>query len=231
MLSVQVKQGVVLQQGLTKSLPPLISHTVKTQVERQEGGVHGQGVSYSFGSRASNIVVAHVQGLEFTPGEQLSKGSGSFVSDHVVREVKLPQGRVVQKVFHQQAALFVLNVALMELQKLKEQNRDHGAQAAVDGHQAAVAVAAPAAAVVVVDHHHLSGVSCWRERTRDEGLSPRLHVQAQVFHHAVDAVVQGQTASLGLDVPSADGTLVFLFAPLLDTVTAEAVSAAQDDRL
>lgn len=65
----------------------------------------------------------------------------------------------------------------------------------------------------------------------DEGLSPRLHVQAQVFHHAVDAVVQGQTASLRLDGPSADGTLVFLFAPLLDTVTAEAMSAVQDDCL
>ena len=65
----------------------------------------------------------------------------------------------------------------------------------------------------------------------DEGLPPRLHVQAQVFHHAVDAVVQGQTAGLRLDGLSADGTLVFLFAPLLNAVTAEAVGAVQDDGL
>lgn len=65
----------------------------------------------------------------------------------------------------------------------------------------------------------------------DERLPPRLHVQAQVFHHTVDAVVQGQAAGLRLDGLSADGTLVFLFAPLLDAVTAEAVSAVQDDCL
>lgn len=65
----------------------------------------------------------------------------------------------------------------------------------------------------------------------DECLAPRLHVQTQVFHHAVDAVVQGQTAGLGLDGLSADGTLVFLFAPLLDAVAAEAVSTVQDDCL
>lgn len=62
-------------------------------------------------------------------------------------------------------------------------------------------------------------------------LPPRLHVQAQVLHHAVDAVVQGQAAGLGLDGPPADGTLVLLSAPLLDAMTAEAVSAAQDDGL
>lgn len=65
----------------------------------------------------------------------------------------------------------------------------------------------------------------------DEGLPPRLHVQAQVFHHAVNAVVQGQAAGLGEDALSADGTLIFLFAPLLDAVTAEAVGAVQDDSL
>lgn len=65
----------------------------------------------------------------------------------------------------------------------------------------------------------------------DEGLAPRLHVQAQVLHHAVDAVVQGQAARLGLDGLSADGTLVFLFAPLVDAEAAEAVSAVQDDGL
>lgn len=65
----------------------------------------------------------------------------------------------------------------------------------------------------------------------DEGLPPGLHVQAQVFHHAVDAVVQGQAAGLRLDGLPADGTLVFLSAPLLDAVTAEAVSAVQDDCL
>lgn len=65
----------------------------------------------------------------------------------------------------------------------------------------------------------------------DEGLPPGLHVQAQVFHHAVDAVVQGQAAGLRLDGLPADGTLVFLLTPLLDAVTAEAVSAVQDDCL
>lgn len=65
----------------------------------------------------------------------------------------------------------------------------------------------------------------------DECLPPGLHVQAQVFHHAVDAVVQGQAAGLRLDGLPADGALVFLFAPLLDAVTAEAVGAVQDDRL
>lgn len=65
----------------------------------------------------------------------------------------------------------------------------------------------------------------------DERLPPRLHVQAQVFHHAVDAVVQGQAAGLGLDGLTADGTFVFLFTPLLDAVAAEAVGAVQDDCL
>lgn len=65
----------------------------------------------------------------------------------------------------------------------------------------------------------------------DECLPPGLHVQAQVFHHAVDAVVQGQAAGLRLDGLPADGTLVFLFAPLLDAVAAEAVSTVQDDCL
>lgn len=75
-------------------------------------------MSYSFAPRASDIVVAHVQDLQFTPGEQLADSSGSSVTDQVVRKVELPQGRVVQKVFHQQTALFVINVALMEPQKL-----------------------------------------------------------------------------------------------------------------
>ncbi len=65
----------------------------------------------------------------------------------------------------------------------------------------------------------------------DERLPPRLHVQAQVFHHAVDAVVQGQTAGLGQNGLSADWTLVLFLAPLLDAVTAETVSAVQDDCL
>lgn len=65
----------------------------------------------------------------------------------------------------------------------------------------------------------------------DERLPPGLHVQAQVFHHAVDAVVQGKAAGLRLDGLSADRTLVLLFAPLLNAVTAEAVSAVQDHRL
>lgn len=65
----------------------------------------------------------------------------------------------------------------------------------------------------------------------DECLPSGLHVQAQVLHHAVDAVVQRQAAGLRLDGLSADGTLVFLFTPLLDAVTAETVSAVQDDSL
>lgn len=65
----------------------------------------------------------------------------------------------------------------------------------------------------------------------DKCLSPRLHIQAQAFHHAVDAVVQGQAARLRDDGLSADGALVFLFTPLLDAVTAEAVSTVQDDCL
>lgn len=65
----------------------------------------------------------------------------------------------------------------------------------------------------------------------DECLTPRLHVQAQVFHHAVYAVVQRQTAGLWLDSLSADGTLILLFAPLLDAVTTEAMSTVQDDCL
>lgn len=62
-------------------------------------------------------------------------------------------------------------------------------------------------------------------------LPPRLRVQAEVFHHAVDAVVQSQAAGLGEDGLSADGALVFLFPPLLDAITAEAVSTVQDDCL
>lgn len=65
----------------------------------------------------------------------------------------------------------------------------------------------------------------------DKCLPPRLHIQAQAFHHAVDAVVQGQAAGLREDGLSADGALVFLFTPLLDAVTAEAVSTVQDDCL
>lgn len=65
----------------------------------------------------------------------------------------------------------------------------------------------------------------------DERLPPGLHVQTQVFHHAINAVVQSQTACLRLDGLSTDGTLVFLFTPLLDAETAEAVSAVQDDCL
>lgn len=65
----------------------------------------------------------------------------------------------------------------------------------------------------------------------DERLPPGLHVHTQVLHHAVNAVVQGQAAGLGLDGLSADGTLVLLFAPLLDAVTAEAVCTVQSDCL
>lgn len=69
---------------------------------------------YSFGSWASDIVVTHVQCLQFTLVEQFADGSGSFVSNQVVRKVEFPQGWVVQKVFHQRATLLVLNVALTE---------------------------------------------------------------------------------------------------------------------
>lgn len=65
----------------------------------------------------------------------------------------------------------------------------------------------------------------------DECLPPCLHVQAQVLHHAVDTVVQGETAGLRLDGLSTHGALVFLLAPLLDAVTAETVSTVQDDCL
>lgn len=65
----------------------------------------------------------------------------------------------------------------------------------------------------------------------DKGFPPRLHIQAKAFHHAVDAVVQGQASRLRVDGLSADGALVFLFTPLLDAVTAEAVSTVQDDCL
>lgn len=65
----------------------------------------------------------------------------------------------------------------------------------------------------------------------DEGLPPGLHVQAQVLHHAVNAVIQSQTAGLGLDGLAADGTLIFFIAPLLDAVTAETVGTVQDDSL
>lgn len=60
-----------------------------------------------------------------------------------------------------------------------------------------------------------------------QGLSSGLHVQAQVLHHAVDAVVQSETSRLGLDGLSTDGTLVFLLAPLIDAVTAETVRTIQ----
>lgn len=66
---------------------------------------------------------------------------------------------------------------------------------------------------------------------RDQRLPPGLHVQAQAFHHAVDAVVQGQAARLRQDGLAADGTLVLLLTPLLDAVAAEAVSTVQDDCL
>lgn len=65
----------------------------------------------------------------------------------------------------------------------------------------------------------------------DECLPPCLHVQAQVFHHAVDTVVQGETARLRLDRLSTHGALIFLLAPLLDAVTAETMSTVQDDCL
>lgn len=54
-------------------------------------------------------------------------------------------------------------------------HRDHGAEAAVDGHQAAAAATAEAvaaaAAVVVVDHHHICCFSCCQtEKTGSEGF-------------------------------------------------------------
>lgn len=66
---------------------------------------------------------------------------------------------------------------------------------------------------------------------RYQSLTPGLHVQTQVFHHAVDAVVQSQTTGLRLDGLATDGTLVLLFAPLIDAVGAEAVSAVQNHSL
>lgn len=65
----------------------------------------------------------------------------------------------------------------------------------------------------------------------DDALSLLLDVQAQVLHHALDEVVQSQAAALGRDGLSADGTLLLLFAPLVDAVGAEAVGAVQGDRL
>lgn len=117
----QVTQGVVAQQGFSDGLASLISQTVETQVEGQKSGVLGQGVSDGFGPRVSNIIVTHVQDLQLTPGEQLADSSGSSVSDLVVREVKLPEGWVVQKIFHQQPALIVFNVAFSEPQDLERQ--------------------------------------------------------------------------------------------------------------
>lgn len=65
----------------------------------------------------------------------------------------------------------------------------------------------------------------------DELPPPGLHVCAQVLHHAVDAVVEGQAAGLGLDGLPADGALIPPLAPLPDAVVAEAMCTAQGDRL
>lgn len=115
---VQVTQGVVLQQGRTNGLASLISQTVETQVEGQKSGALGQGVSYSLGPWVSYVIITQLQDLQFTPGEQLADSSGSSVSDQVVRKVQLPEGWVVQKIFHQLPALIVLNVAFIEPQNL-----------------------------------------------------------------------------------------------------------------
>lgn len=56
-------------------------------------------------------------------------------------------------------------------------HRDHGAEAADEGHHAAVAVAAPAA-LVIIDHHHLSRsrVSCWKTESHFQEKRPTLQV-------------------------------------------------------
>lgn len=66
---------------------------------------------------------------------------------------------------------------------------------------------------------------------RDERLPSGLHIQTEVLHHAVNAVVQCKTSRLGLDGLSADGALLFLFAPLIDAMATEAMSTVQDDSL
>lgn len=84
-------KGAVSQQGFAQRLASLVSDTVETQIQRQESGVVGQGVSDGFGPVVSDVVVAHVQLLQAAPAEQFGDSSGSFVTDEVVRKVQLPQ--------------------------------------------------------------------------------------------------------------------------------------------
>lgn len=61
----------------------------------------------------------------------------------------------------------------------------------------------------------------------DECCSPLPHHSAQVFHHAVNAVVQHQRASLRHNGLPADGTLVSASPPVSNTVLTKTVSAAK----
>lgn len=65
----------------------------------------------------------------------------------------------------------------------------------------------------------------------DECCPPVPHLSAQIFHHAVNAVVQHQRASLRHNGLPADGTLVSASPPVCDTVLTETVSTAQCHRL
>ena len=58
-----------------------------------------------------------------------------------------------------------------------------------------------------------------------------LQLSSQLPDHAVDEVVEHQTARLGADRLPADGTVLPLFPPLADTGRAEGVRAVESDGL